>query len=172
MNLQVINMMKDALNNMTEGAFQGAAAALSDSKGAAREELQKETSLRMKEIINKLADNKQISADEIALIKLWIIGDAESYEEEENNFNDWIEDYKRIINILSGYENKTLRAEDLFKLSGLLEDALRTSFDIANFLEKKDRINNFQLAVSDGLDKEERDTLVDVLRGKLRSPEY
>jgi len=146
--------------------------ALSESKRVAREQLQKETSSRMKLIINKLADNKQISVDEIALVELWIIGDAESYAGEENNFNDWIEEYKRLITILLNYEKKTLGLEDLSKLSGLLEDALRVSFDIANFLEKKSRMNNFKLAVSDGLDKEERDTLVDVLKDKLRSPDY
>ena len=164
--------MKNALNSMTDDAFQGVASALSESKRVAREQLQKETSSRMKLIINKLADNKQISVDEIALVELWIIGDAESYAGEENNFNDWIEEYKRLITILLNYEKKTLGLEDLSKLSGLLEDALRVSFDIANFLEKKSRMNNFKLAVSDGLDKEERDTLVDVLKDKLRSPDY
>lgn len=172
MNLQVSSAMKNALSSMTDNAFQGVASILSESREVAREQLQKETSSRMKIIINKLADGKQILADEIALIELWIIGDAKSYEQEENNFNDWVEEYKRLANILLGYESKALRVEELFQLSGLLEDASRLSFDIANFLEKKSRISNFKLAVADGLDQGEKKVLVDVLRGKLSSADF
>lgn len=172
MNLQVTSAMENALSSMTDDAFQGVASVLSESKRAAREQLQKETFSKMKEIISKLAHGKQISAGEIALIELWIIGDAKSYEKEENNFNDWVKEYKRLANVLLGYENKTLSVDDLFQLSGLLEDALRLCFDIANFLEKKSRINNFKLAVSDGLDQGERKILVDVLTGKLNSPDF
>lgn len=172
MNLQVSKAMCDAVNNTTEGAFQGAGAILSESKRFVREELQAETASRIKDIINKLSDNSQISAEDIALIKLWIVGDAESYIQAENNLNDWLGEYKRLAGVLEGYENRACNTEDLFKLEGLLEDATRVSYDIANFLEKKNRINNFQLAVLDGLDKEERDILVDVLKGKLTSKEY
>ena len=172
MNFQVSKIMLNALSNMSEGVFQGAAVALSENKKAAKEEFQKETSLKIKEIINKLSNNSQISLEDIALIKLWIIGDAQSYTEGENNLNDWIQEYKRLADILVTYENRNCSAEDLFKLSGLLEDAVRVSYDIANFLEKKDRVSKFQLTVSEGLDREAKKILVNVLTGKLISGEY
>jgi hypothetical protein len=172
MNLQVTKEMKNALSNMSEGAFQAAGAILNESRESVREAIQDTTSSKMQEIINKLSNNSQILQEDIALIKLWIIGDAESYTQEENNLNDWIEEFKRLCNILANYENRNCNVGDLFKLSGLLEDAMRVSYDITNILQIKDRISKFELAVSDGLDQEERGFLVDFLSGKIRSREY
>ncbi|MFQ5963461.1 MAG: hypothetical protein ACE5KZ_04165 [Candidatus Scalinduaceae bacterium] len=172
MNLGVTKTMANARNSMSEGAFQQAGSALSAAKNIVREEMQKETSSRIEETINKLQSNRQIAAEEIALIKAWIVGDAEGYIKMENNFQDWGNEYERLEKLLKNYENKVCTAEDLLKLHGTLEDAVRVNHDIINFLEKQDRIKKFESAIADGLDKNERDTLVKVLMRKLQSPDY
>ncbi len=171
MDLKVARIMQEALNSMTDDAFQGVGAALSQSREAVREQIQDQTSSRIlvKEVINKLSLNQRLTSEDIALMRLWIVGDAESYALCESNLNDWLEEYKRLAGALAGYENRACDAGDLFKLGGLLEDAERVTYDIANLLEKKERINKFEAAVSDGLDPDERETLVDVLNEKLRS---
>jgi hypothetical protein len=164
--------MANAREKMSDGAFRQAGSALSDAKNLVREEAQDITSSAIEQIIDKLRSSDPISTDEIALIKVWIVGDAVGYTKMENNFQDWISEYERLQNSLATYENRECSSEDLLKLHGILEDATRVSYDIANFLEKKERIEKFESAVGDGLDEGERGILVRTLTGKLQSPEY
>ena len=172
MKLDVTKAMINAKEVMSDGVFQQVGSLLSDAKNIVREEAQKRTSLEIKEIINKLQSNAHISANEIAIIRAWIVGDAIGYTKMENSFQDWISEFERLTNALASYENKDCSWEDLLNLHGVLEDATRVTYDIAIFLEKSDRIKKFESAAGDGLDKNERDMLVNILTGKLQSPDY
>ncbi len=172
MALQVTKSMMAALEQASDGAFQQAAAVLSQNREDLREIMQEKTAGKIAEILGKLAANGQLSAEEAALTRMWIVGDAESYINAENDLNGWLEEYKRLAGVLRGFEGRDCSEQDAMKLSGILEDAIRTSYDIANFLEKKDRIAKFDRALSDGVDDDEREILVRVLNGKLRSAEY
>lgn len=169
MDLGATKAMANAIETMTDGAFQQAGSVLSDAKNLVREEVQKRTSSEIRTIINKLQSSDHLDSEEIDLIKTWILGDAIGYARMENNFQDWISEYERLQQSLISYENTDSSSEELLKLHGILEDATRVSYDIAVFLEKKDRIQKFESAVGDGLDKDERDLLVKLLLGKLQS---
>jgi hypothetical protein len=172
MNLDVTKAMADARTTMTENAFQQAASVVSDAKNAVREKAQQKTFSEMKTILGKLQSNAPVTNQEVALIRAWVVGDAESYTKTENNFQDWLSEYDRLEKTLADYEGTECASEDLLKLHAILEDATRISYDIANFLEKQDRIRKFESAVADGLDENERDLLVSVLTNKLKSPNY
>lgn len=172
MKLDVTKTMANAIKMMSEGAFQQAGSALNEARNIVREEAQKKTSSDIKKIINKLQSEEHLSTEEIALIKSWIVGDAALYTKMENNFQDWISEYERLRSALVNYENKDCSYEELMKLHGILEDVILVNYDIANYLEKKDRIKKFELAVGDGLDTGERDVLVKILIGKLQSTDY
>lgn len=171
MKLDVTKKMANAKETMSEGAFQQAGSALSQAKNIVREEAQKKTSPEIKEILKKLKSDEHLSAGDIVLIKAWIVGDAAGYTKMENNFQDWISEYERLCKSLTIYENKDCSFEELMTLHGILEDATRVSYDIANFLENKERIRKFEAAVGDGIDKGERDALINILIGKLQSPD-
>ena len=172
MKLNVTEVMAKAKEVLSDEAFQKAGSALSEAKNIVREEAQKRTLAEIKEIIDKLQSNKRPSTEEVALIKAWIVGDAIGYSKMENNFQDWLSEYERLRKSLASYENTDCSSEELFNLHGILEDAIRVSYDIAYFLEKKERINKFESAIGDGLDENERDFLVKILIGKLQSPDY
>ncbi len=95
-------------------------------------------------------------------MKLWIVGDARSYAKMENNFNDWVNEFKRLKTVLAEYEDKDLSKVQLLNIRGVFEDAARAAADIGNLLEKKERIKKFEEATKSpqGLDRE---ILVDVL---------
>ncbi|MEI8011653.1 MAG: hypothetical protein WCI27_04125 [Candidatus Omnitrophota bacterium] len=169
MNLQVTRVMTEALKQNSDGAFQVAAAALGENQSVLREEIQQKTADRIAEIVNNLSADKPLSPEDISLVRLWVVGDAAAYVQAEDDFNAWVEEYKQMVGVLQGFENKTCSQEDLLKLGGILEDAIRLSFDIANFLEKKERIAKFDAAVKDGIDDDEKEILVRVLTGKFRS---
>lgn len=170
--LDAIKAMDDAKEAMSDGAFQQAGTALSDAKNIVREEAQKRTSDDIRKIIKKLRSDERLSSEEITLIKAWITGDATGYTKMENNFQDWLSEYERLRRSLSDYEKKACSPEDLLMLHGILEDAIRITYDIAIFLEKKDRIKKFESVVADGLDQDERQMLVKVLTRKLDSTNY
>ena len=101
MRLQGINkVMENALANMSNDAFQQVGSVLSNNKNDIREALQKETSTEIKNIIDHLKNKRTISTEELELIKLWIVGDAESYTKMENNFQDWLQEFKRLETVL------------------------------------------------------------------------
>ena len=172
MNLMVTRTMANVRSAMTESAFQQVGSVVSEAKNAAREEAQVKTSSEMKNIIDKLQSGESITSQELALVRAWVIGDAESYAKMENNFQDWLCEYDRLENTLADFEDKDCSSEELLKLHAILEDATRVSYDIANFLEKQDRIKKFESATADGLDEDERSLLVSVLTNELRSPNY
>jgi hypothetical protein len=169
MNLNVTRTMANARAAMTDSAFQQAAAAVSNAKSAIREESQEKTSPEMEEILDKLQSGDPLTNQEVGLIRAWVIGDAESYTKMENSFQDWLSEYDRLEATLADYEKRECSSEELLKLYGILEDAARISYDIANFLEKQDRISKFESAVADGLDDRERDLLVRTLAHSLQS---
>lgn len=172
MRLEKISVvMENALTRMSEGSFQQAGSILSEYKNNIREELQKKTSSEIQKINEKLNNNSQLTIEDLEMIRVWIVGDADSYTKMENNFQDWLEEFKRLEKVLQNYENKECTKNDLFKLIGILEDAIRVNYDIANFLEKQERIRKFENATKDNIDLN-REMLIKILESKLQSPDY
>ncbi len=166
----ISHVMEKAKEEIFSGSFMKAAGVLSDSKLAVREELQGETAEKVRGIIAKLKGTEPLTSEDIAYIKLWIVGDAESYTKMENDFESWLSEFQRLKTVLSGYEERQLETSELFKLQGILEDAVRVASDIGNYLEKKERITKFEEAVKDPASLD-RKILEHVLNMKLVSPE-
>lgn len=166
----VSKIMEDSQKRMSSEDFKRAGKVLSDKRSIAREKIQEITSGEIKNIISKLKENKSLTNQDLELVRLWIIGDAESYTKIENNFQDWLNEFKRIESILSEYEKKELTPEDLFKLLAVLEDAIRNASDIGNFLEKQERVKKFEKATKD-IASLDREVLAKILTAKLTSPE-
>ena len=168
--LKISEIMREAQENMSSGDFMRTREILSKVKGEIREAIQKLTSNMIMKIINKLEGGEPLTSEDLEYIRLWLVGDAESYTKMENNFNDWLNEFKRLQDVLNKYEDRELSLEELFKLQGIVEDAIRVSEDIKNFLEKKERIEKFEAAVknSQNLDRE---VLAYILKHKLTSPE-
>ncbi|MGA1842902.1 MAG: hypothetical protein ACMUIU_19980 [bacterium] len=170
----IAQIMENARANLLDFAFQEAGTVLNENKNIIREEIQKETSEEIKNIISKLRANDELTSEDLDMIELWIIGDAESYTRMENNIQDWLEEYKRLENIIRDYEGKECTLTDLIKLHGIMEDAIRVSYDIAYFLENKQRIERFESSVKNvtSLGEKAREFLINILIDKLGSSDY
>jgi len=166
----VSRIMSQAEENMTSGSFLHTAVVLSENKDAAREKIQETTTEDIKNVIRKLKGDESLSQEDIEYMKLWIVGDAQSYTRMENNFNDWISEFKRLKGALKEYENRDLSREEFLNIQGILEDAARVAADIGNFLEKKERIKKFEEATQSPQSLD-RNILVEVLEQKIKSPE-
>lgn len=143
---------------------------LAQLKVRVREELQAATSRDLNRIIQKLEDRELLSPKEREIVSLWIVGDAEGYTKMENDFRAWQEEFRRLSGVLESYEGQELSPPTLVELQGILEDAIRVTADISNFLEKKERIERFQSDINN-FTPEDAEFLVSMLKSMLYSPE-
>lgn len=135
-----------------------------------REKIQAMTSKEVQGIIKKLAEGGDPTEEEMGLVKLWIVGDAEAYAKMENSFEDWIAEFKRLESLMEEQGSGAEEVQDLFRVQGILEDASRLAINIGYYLETKERIRRFEEATSNPA-LMDRDMLVKVLKLKLASPE-
>ncbi|MFH1621533.1 MAG: hypothetical protein ABIA97_00230 [Candidatus Omnitrophota bacterium] len=145
----------------------------SNLEGHLREYIQEITKKQILQIVDKLRNNKPVSEEELKYVELWIVGDAKYYTKFENNFEDWVSEMNRIlkeVKVLAG-DVTDLNLENCSKLRALSKDAVRNISDINYFIEQRERIRKFKESVAQ-IDKEERDTLVDILVSKLNSKTF
>ena len=153
----IVDIMKDAQDSATCGEFMRAASFLGQMRGNAREEMQTSTAAKVSELIKRLEGDAPLTEDDIKYMKLWVVGDAQGYLKVENNLDGWIKEFDRLKGVLAEYVAKQgLSVEELVDLQGILEDAVRVTSDIGNFLEKKERIKAFEGSTKDtqALDRE------------------
>jgi hypothetical protein len=152
-------------------SYQRVAAIFSDYEVQLREDVQEMTKGEINKIIQKLETGEKTTKEDLEFIKLWIVGDAEYYVKMENNFNDWLLELKRIIGEINKIKESQPNLETASRLRAILEDGKRVIYDIAFFLEKKERIANFEEATLE-IEGEERSLLINLLRNKLKSKEF
>jgi len=164
----VTDAMSKARATMSDQEFQCVASRLNNAMHYVREAMQDATAARMGEIVSKLRREQPISKADLELARLWIIGDAESYARMQREFEQYMEQFTRLESILQRYERQQNSVEDLVDAHGVLEDAIHLSYEIAKFLEHKERVTNFEEAIKDPSQLNYQ-ALADVLVRKLQS---
>jgi len=164
---RIKDALRDAFSSKTSDSFTNAATVLSRFKADVREELQRVTSDDMNRILEKIEKQKPLDTHEIDTLRLWIIGDAEGYVAMENNFKDWLNEFERLKGSIEKHLHDDNSPDQLIRLHGLLEDAIRVAADLSNFLEKKERVEKFEKAAYD--QNPDFSFLADLLSTKLRS---
>jgi hypothetical protein len=140
------------------------------ARNAIREELQKLTAGAMKPIIHKLRKNEPLSVEEKGLVEMWIVGDAEGYTKMENDYREWLEEFRRLGRVIGDQATVPSALPEILNLYGSLEDAVRLAADIQFFLEEKGRVDRFQQAIQN-LSASDAELLANILQEKLASPE-
>lgn len=164
--------MATARTSMSHEAFEMAAHTLGTRRGEIREAFQSRTASRLRVMIERIGSGQVLSDEDLQIVRDWIVGDADSYLRAENNLDEWTGEYDRLQQVLAGYEGRPLRDDELLELKGILEDAVRVAHDIANHLEKVERVRRFEELVRDqpNWSPEDRQRLASLLLGKLESP--
>lgn len=164
----VAEAMSKARATMSNEEFQGVASRLNNAMHVVREAMQEATAPRVGAIIAKLRNQQPIAPEDLDLARLWIIGDAESYARMQRDFERHMDEFNRLEETLQRYEQRANSVEDLVDAHGVLEDAIHLSYEIAKFLEHKERVTNFEEAFKDPSKLNHR-VLADVLSRKLQS---
>ena len=161
----------DAQKTEDADAYMRLAAIFSEFEGQLREYIQDSSKDAVGGIIKKLEAGQEISNDETQLIKLWIVGDAEYYATLENNFNDWTQELKRLMDQINLMNNPQPDPVAASNLRAMLRDGMRLLPNIIFFLDQKTRVNNFAVSVAT-LDTEGKLFLIRLLKNKLTSKEF
>lgn len=163
-----LTAMQLARKAMTDTSFRQSSSVLAEERARLREQIQMKTAPEIAGVINKLRADHEITPADLDLVRLWLIGDAEGYLQMENNLQRWLAEYDALHTTLARFTAESVSIADMVKLQGLMEEGVRLCADIANLLEKKERVANFENATRDAhsLNKE---VLASVLSRKLES---
>jgi len=168
---EIISHKQTVDENTEEGYFNKVTAPLVSLGDYLREQMQAETSEKISMIINKLNSDEEIPESDLMLIRLWIVGDAASYVQMENDYQKWLEELNRLFGVIEELKLQDLSLENMYKLQGTARDAIRVIGDIVFFKQQQERINKFENA-SKNLSSENKLALAKILNQKLESEEF
>jgi hypothetical protein len=164
----VSRAMKQAQADNTSESYGYAATALVKSKNGVRQAIELATAEAVAAIIAKLEKNQPLDEAEKRTVKLWVVGDAEGYVKMENNFQDWLEEYRRLMDIIADWEGKTGSVQELVEVQGVLEDAIKVADAVAHFLEDRERVARCETALRN-MNAEDNRFIADMLKSMLAS---
>jgi len=167
---EIISQKQTVDENTEEGYFNKVTAPLVSLGDYLREQMQAETSEKISMIINNLKSDGEITESDLMLIRLWIVGDAASYVQMENDYQKWLEELNRLFAVIEELKGQALSLENMYKLQGTARDAIRVIGDIVFFKQQQERINKFENA-SKNLNSGNKLVLSKILKQKLESAE-
>lgn len=162
--------MKQAQADNTSESYGYVATQLVQSKNDVRQAIEQATAGAVAAIIGKLENNQSLTDTEKQTVRLWVVGDAEGYLKMENNFQDWLTEYRRLLDAIAAGEGKTGSIQELVEVHGVLEDAIKVADAIAHYLEDRERVTRFENAMST-LNAEDNQFIAGMLKSMLESPE-
>ncbi len=120
-----------------------------------------------RQAIKNLNSSNPLTPDDHDVIRAFMISDAQAYLEHENDFNNWINELKRLVADIETRANNIDR-DSIADFRGVLKDAIRVVPDIRNFYAEKLRVEKFEEALL-SLDESSRKMLAQVMTEQLRS---
>ena len=162
--------MQQAQADNTSESYGFVATELVKSKDKVRQAIEQATAGAIAAIIGKLENNQPLTEDEKQTVKLWVVGDAEGYVKSENNFQDWLEEYRRLMDVIAAWESKTGSIQELVEVHGVLEDAIKLADAVAHYLEDRERVARFENAIT-SMNAEDSKFIAGLLKSMLNSPE-
>jgi DNA polymerase I-like protein with 3'-5' exonuclease and polymerase domains len=162
--------MKQAQADNTSESYGYVATQLVQSKNAIRQAIEQATAEAIAAIIGKLENNQPLDEAEKQTVKLWVVGDAEGYVKMENNFQEWLAEYRRLLDVIAAVEGQTGSVQELVEVHGVIEDAIEVANDLAHFLEDQERVARCAKALSN-LSAEDNKFIAGMLKSMLASPD-
>lgn len=166
---EVLSTFERARKLEDSSVFASLQAVLDDLRGDLRESVQTLTRQEMWDVIRRLRDGADISDAEMKLIRLWVIGDAAEYVDEENNFDDWIREFDRLTEEIRGLREGAVEVGRLGALRALIKDARGVAWSISRYLQDRERVEHFETSIASGLDGRGRDMLANILARSFNS---
>ncbi len=97
-----------------------------------------------KHTIKRLESNEPLTESDREVIRTFVVSDAQHYLDEENNFPDWLREFRRLLTEMDRRAH-TVDRESIGPMRGVVKDAVRLIPYIRNYLEVQRRFDRFDL---------------------------
>jgi hypothetical protein len=119
-------------------------------------------------LTRKLRAGDALTADEMAALKLMIVGDAEYYLKYDEEFEQCKSSLNKVLAEIEGIHAGELGADGLMHLAVLCQEACSMLVPTEHYLEQKDRIRKFESAVQGPIDRDTGRTLASIIDEMMR----
>jgi len=159
-----------ALTSGTGSAYSRLSTILEELGGYFQDYMQGLTEDAIRDVIRTLRHGEELKQEDLNLLRLWIIDDAQRYIQGEYNFDEWQKTLRGLLSRISRYKGREADVATSAELRGLIRETARSVADIFYYLQQKDRIVRFE-QVSRDLGPKERSLLIGLLEQKIKSSE-
>ena len=167
---QVSAALASARELKTSTEYDLLAQQINDLAAAARETMQASLNRQYLGIVRKLEGDQSLDNDELKLIELIIVGEAESFLRHESDIGQWQEELETLIAKTEAAQSSGLDSvEKLMRVRALCRDSGDVANRIALFYREKERVDSFRQATAGPLTTETRRTLAGVIRAMVVS---
>lgn len=166
------------IKKMIEMSARCAQAETSDNYGLLADEIEEievearkefEAKLNLDVLLKKLKNRKPLTPDDMKMLELLIVGEAEYYLKYETELDHWRNEVKQLIGEMSKFQSPELDAEGLMHLRALCREAARVLPAIVFYFDQKERTAKFQDATKGQLDAEGYTVLAEIVQETLAS---
>jgi len=154
--------------SIDEGRLNALSGTLASLDTELREQIQAATAAQVAPLITALQADGPVEPDDLDLIQLWLVGDAEYYLKMENDFPAWIAELNRLIGVLRDLRSEAVTPTTMSRVEATVRDALRVSADIVFYRQQEERVRSFQNAAKD-LSRDDKRMIADLLAASRRA---
>jgi hypothetical protein len=119
-------------------------------------------------LIKKLRAGDPLTANEMATLRLLIVGDADYYMKYDEEFERCKGELAKILTEIDRLKASDLDADGLMHLSVLCREAGSMLTPTVHYLESKDRVRSFEAASRGPIDRDTGRTLAGIIEEMLR----
>ena len=167
---EVINVAAQSFNTETEAHYQEFQNQIDALEGLARETFQAKLEDMYLPILAKLEGGESLTAAELNILELLLVGEAEYYLKYEHELEHWREELKRLIEEIKKQRAAGLDEIDgLMRLRALCREAMRVLPDMTYYFREKERIRQFEEMTRGEIDSETRRSLANLIKEMMES---
>lgn len=122
-----------------------------------------ESHVDCKELLGKLRAGDPLDSEELAKLRLLIVGDAEYYLKYDKEFERCKDDLGKILAEVERMQAGTLDRDLLMRLSVLCREACAMLRPAERYLEQRDRVRSFESASRGAIDRETGRALANIV---------
>lgn len=118
-------------------------------------------------LVGRLRAGDPLDAEAMALLRLMIVGDADSYLKYDQEFERCKDDLAKILAEIDRLKEQEIDRDGLMRLRVLCQEACSLLRPAERHLEQRDRIRSFEAATRGGIDEETGRALAGIIDDAL-----
>jgi len=126
-----------------------------------------EAHIDYRSLVRKLRAGDALSSDEMATLRLLIVGDADYYVKYDEEFGRCKSELAKIVAEIEQLKQSELSADALMHLSVLCREADSLLVLAQHYLDSRDRVRRFEASTKGTIDRDSARTLATIVEGMV-----